>query len=419
MAEERTNEKSPSTGRRRTRRIALGALAAIFVAAGAAYWVHWQTVGRYRESTEDAYVAGNRVPVMAEVRGTVVALASDDTRPVRRGQTIVRLDDTDARVALEQAEARLASTVRRVESDHARERQLRAQVATREAALKLALSDYARQSGLHEQGYFATSALEHTATSIEVDRHALLESQQALKAARVELGDTDLADHPDVKLAAAELRAAWLAVERTSILAPVSGFVANRAAQIGQQIEPGTQLMSVVPSDQIWVEANFKESQLDGIRVGQSVLMHADAYGSSVAFRGRVIGIGAGTGSAFSLLPPQNATGNWIKVVQRVPVRIGISRDDVDRHRLQIGLSMQVVVDTRSGAGTPTPADVVDPSGYSTWVYAERTAVADRMIARVIGENRAPPAESRPGNPEAHLAGDVRGHEGEIARHGG
>jgi membrane fusion protein (multidrug efflux system) len=448
MAEEEGRTNTPGK-RSRARRLALGSLAALFAVAGAGYGAYWLMSARFHESTEDAYIAGNRVPVMAEVHGTVVALMTDNTLPVREGQTIVRLDDTDARLALEQAEAKLAATVRRIQGEYAKEKQLEAETATHKAALELAESDYRRNRNLHSSGYYSTQLLEHSATSLEVNRHELAAAEQALRVLRADLRDTDLAHHPDVELAAAEVRTAYLALERTNIVAPVAGFVANRNVQVGQQVDPGAALMAIVPSDEIWVDANFKESQLDRIRIGQPVLMHADAYGGSVAFHGRVIGIGAGTGSAFSVLPPQNATGNWIKVVQRVPVRIGLARDELERHRLQIGLSMEVAVDTRPdadarfdggsrfdsekldeggtgrGAGTrqsssaPGRYEIVVPTSYETAVYDSRGRDADGLIARIISANGSVEHENEASSGPTRFASDAGADAGETNGHGG
>ncbi|HEU4617891.1 MAG TPA: efflux RND transporter periplasmic adaptor subunit [Gammaproteobacteria bacterium] len=417
MAEEKglnTPDRQP-----RRRRVALGSLAALFAVAGAAYTGYWLTTGRYHESTEDAYVAGNRVPVMTEVHGTVVALLADNTMPVRQGQTIVRLDDTDARVALAQAEAKLASTVRRINAEYAKEKQLEAETATRKASLALSESDYRRNRNLHAKGVASTEVLEHSAADVEVNRHELAAAEQALEVLRADLGHTDLAHHPEVELAAAEVRAAYLALERTKIVAPVAGFVANRNVQVGQQVDPGEPLMAVVPSDEIWIDANFKESQLDGIRIGQPVVMHADAYGGSVAFHGKVIGIGAGTGSAFSVLPPQNATGNWIKVVQRVPVRIGVAKDEIEDHRLQIGLSMEVTVHTREDAEAPDSLEVIDPATYTTSVYDARGTEADGLIARIIDANGASSVEETSTSRPTRFAQDARLEAREASGNGG
>ncbi|MGA7965268.1 MAG: efflux RND transporter periplasmic adaptor subunit [Gammaproteobacteria bacterium] len=378
-------EKTPDP-RMRRRRIALASLAAIFVVVGIGYGVYWAFVGRYEQSTDDAYVAGNRVAVMAQEKGTVVAVLADNTVRVHRGQTLIRLDGADARIALEQAKAQLAATVRQTNALYANERQLHAQVAKQQATLELARKDYSRNKDMHALGYYSTRNLEHSATLVDVDKRSLSAARQALQAIRARLENTGIADNPEVRLAATQVSAAYLALKRTTIVAPVSGYVAQRSVQVGEDIDPGTALMAIVPLNQLWIEANFKESQLGSIRVGQPVTMHADAYGDSVTFHGRVIGLGAGTGSAFSLLPPQNATGNWIKVVQRVPVRIGVSRADLAHHALRIGLSMDVTVETgRNAHGNTDP--IVDPGVYKTTVYDVQNSGANRLIAQIIRDN--------------------------------
>lgn len=374
-------------GRRtRGRRIALVGLTVIFAVIGITYGTYWTMVARYRQSTDDAYVAGNRVAVMTQEKGTVVAVLADNTVQVHRGQTLIQLDEADTRVALQKATAQLASTVRQTRALYANERQLKAQVGKQKATLELAQSDYSRDKKIHELGYYSTKNLEHSATLVEVDKRALAAAKQALQGVRARLGNTGVADNPGVQLAVARVRAAYLALKRTKIIAPVSGYVAQRSVQVGEDVDPGSPLMAIVPLHQLWVEAKFKESQLGSIRVGQPVTMFSDAYGSSAAFHGRVIGVGAGTGSAFSLLPPQNATGNWIKVVQRVPVRIGILRKDISRHPLRIGLSMDVTIETGQGASTVT-GEIADPGTYRTTVYESKAAGADQLIARIIRDN--------------------------------
>jgi membrane fusion protein (multidrug efflux system) len=372
--------------RKRRRRIALASLAAIFIVVGITYGVYWAMVGRYEQSTDDAYVAGNRVAVMPQEKGTVVAVLADNTMRIHRGQVLVRLDDSDARIALQQAKAALAAKVRQVTALHATEKQLQAQAAKQQATLDLARHDHSRDKAMHKLGYYSTQKLQHSATLVDVDKRSLAAAKQALQALRAKLGNSDVAHNPQVRVAAAQVRAAWLTLKRTRIVAPVSGMVAKRSVQVGDDVDPGTALMGIVPLDQLWVEANFKESALGSIHVGQPVVMHADVYGSSVNFHGRVLGIGAGTGSAFSLLPPQNATGNWIKVVQRVPVRIGISRANLDRHPLRIGLSMNVTVETRHGAHG-VKGKIVDPGAYKTTVYNEQASGASRLIAQIITAN--------------------------------
>lgn len=386
MSKEESSKQSPNP-RRRRRVIALSSLTALFLAVGTAYAVYWGAVGRFHQSTDDAYVAGNRVPVMAQVSGTVVGVLADDTMRVHRGQTLVRLDDSDAHIALQKAKANLASIVRQVTAMYATEKQLQAQVAKQKSTLKLARKDYKRNKAMHALGYFTTKSFEHSGTLVDVDGLSLTEARQALQALRARLGTTDVADNPDVKLAAARVRAAYLALRRTKIVAPVSGYIAKRSVQVGQNVTPGTALMAIVPLHQLWVEANFKESELDKIHIGQPAVMHADMFGDSVTFHGKVIGLGAGTGSAFSLLPPQNATGNWIKVVQRVPVRIGVATSDLDRHPLRIGLSMEVTVDTDAGKVSTGP--IFDPGTYTTPVYKSEDAGASGLIASIIRDNAA------------------------------
>jgi membrane fusion protein (multidrug efflux system) len=368
------------------RKRVLTALSAAFLGAAILYGGYWALLGRFHESTDDAYVAGNQVPVMAEATGTVTAILADEPAQVHQGQVLVRLDDSDARVALQKAEANLASTVRRVEQLYASERQLDAKVASQQATLALARSDYERHKNLNARGYFSASALEHSATSVQVDEHDLTQAEQERQAVRAQVVNTDVADHPDVKLAAAEVRAAYLDLERMTIVAPVTGYIARRNVQIGARVDGSAPLMVVVPLDQVWVDANFKESQLGHIRPGQAVSLSSDLYGGGVTFHGTVTGVDAGTGSAFALLPAQNATGNWIKVVQRVPVRVAIAPADFAAHPLRIGLSMDVDVDTRSAgtAGDPPPAPA-----YATTVYDQRLAGAEALIAGIIRSNGA------------------------------
>ena len=408
MSKEEASKQAPNP-RRRRRIIALASLTALFLALGASYAVYWAAVGRFHESTDDAYVAGNRVPVMTQISGTVVSVLTDDTMRVQRGQTLVRLDDSDARIALQKAKANLAATVRQVSAMYATEKQLRAQVAKQESTLKLARKDYKRNKAMHALGYFTTKSLEHSGTLVNVDGLSLTEAKQALKALQARLGTTDVADNPQVKLAAARVRSAYLALRRTKIVAPVSGYIAKRSVQVGQDVTPGTALMAIVPLHQLWVEANFKESELDKIHIGQPALMHADMFGDSVTFRGKVIGLGAGTGSAFSLLPPQNATGNWIKVVQQVPVRIGIATADLDRHPLRIGLSMEVTVDT--GAGKASRVAIFDPGTYTTPVYKAQDSGVSGLIASIIRDN-APGMAGENVASALHLGSDTRGHHG-------
>ncbi len=197
-----------------------------------------------------------------------------------------------------------------------------------------------------------------------------------------------LEEHPEVQRAAARVREAYLAWARTRILAPVDGDIAKRAVQVGQRVQPGSNLLSVVPLEHVWVDANFKEVQLGDMRIGQPVTMHADMYGDTVEYHGQVVGFGAGTGSAFALLPAQNATGNWIKIVQRVPVRIELDSEQTKAHPLRVGLSMQVQVEVRDTGG-PRLREVAasDAERSRTHIFEDMTKAADLRIADIIARN--------------------------------
>jgi membrane fusion protein (multidrug efflux system) len=362
-------------------------LTLIFLLCGAAYGTYWAFLGRFEESTDDAYVAGNTVPFTTRVNGTVIAIRADNTQRVQEGQALVLLDSTDARIALEQAEARLAQTVRQVQGLYETESQQEANVSLQQARLAQSRSDYRRDLNLVHQKYVSAQDYQHSGTQVDVDRESLAVAEHQLAATRAAVANTDLADHPEVRLAAASLRDAYVALQRTTIRAPVTGYVDKRSVQVGDRVSPGTPMMAIIPLDQIWVEANFKESQLRNVRIGQPVSLTSDLYGGQVVYQGRVIGLGAGTGSAFAVLPPQNATGNWIKVVQRVPVRIGLDPGQLARHPLRIGLSMEATVDTHERSGTSLRDDPEPQDVYVTNVYQDEDKGAGALIARIIHEN--------------------------------
>ncbi|HZW75382.1 MAG TPA: efflux RND transporter periplasmic adaptor subunit, partial [Caldimonas sp.] len=345
---------------------------AAFAAAGIAYGGWWFASGRYHESTDDAYVGGNLVQVTPQVAGTVLAIHADDTDFVTSGQTLVELDKADSRVALDQAEAQLAKTVRSVRNLLATDSQLQANVEQRRAELARAREDFARRSKLDADvpGAVAAEELQHAKDAVAAATAALDAASRQLAAQRTLTDHTTIDTHPDVRDAAAKVREAYLAYARTALPAPVSGFVARRAVQVGQRVAPGTSLMTVVPLDQVWVDANFKEGQLPNLRAGQPATLVADAYGGSVVYHGTVAGFGAGTGSAFALLPAQNATGNWIKVVQRVPVRIALDPAQLREHPLQIGLSMEVAVDTHDRSGERLPKVARSDAAYETHAFS-------------------------------------------------
>jgi membrane fusion protein (multidrug efflux system) len=391
-----------------TRRKALAAIAVVVVGAALAWGVYWLLVLNHWESTDNAYVQGHVVTVTPLVGGTVLEIGADDTDFVKAGTVLVRLDSADARVALDQAQAQLAQAVREARTVYAGNDTLAAQVAVREAEVGRAQTevarwqdDAARRAPLVADGSVAREDLDHAQAQVASARATVAAAQAAVLAAREQLAanrtQTDggpLADSPAVQRAAARVREAWLALARAEVPAPISGHVVRRSVQLGQRVQSGSALMSVVALDELWVDANFKESQLRRLRIGQRALLHCDVYGNSVEFHGQVIGLGAGTGAAFALLPAQNATGNWIKVVQRVPVRIALDRAELAAHPLRIGLSVEVQVDTTQADGEVLARSPRTAPAAETKVYDLSARQADERVAQIIAANLGrPPAK--------------------------
>lgn len=383
------------------RKKALIALAASVAVLGTAWGAYEWLVASHYESTDNAYVQGNVIQITPQVGGTVMAIYADDTDFVKAGQPLVKLDPADARVALDQAEAHLAQTVRQVRTLYANNGALSAQIALREADVAKAQSevtraneDLSRRAALVGNGAVSKEELNHAQAQLNTARSALAAAQAGVVTAREQLASnraltdgTQVEQHPQVQAAAAKVREAWLAQQRASLPAPVDGYVARRTVQLGQRIAAGTPLMSVIPLNQVWVDANFKEVQLRKIRLGQPVKLTADVYGKKVEYAGTIAGLGVGTGAAFALLPAQNATGNWIKVVQRVPVRVALDAKQLAEHPLRVGLSMDVEVDVTKQDGK-TLADAPRAAALAqTQVYSSLDAGADAEVRRVIAAN--------------------------------
>jgi len=370
----------------RRRRWLLG-LGAALLLLGLIWLAWWLLYARFYESTDDAYVAGDLVNVMSEVSGTVVSIGADETDRVDGGQELVRLDATDARIALQDAEQQLARTVRQTHTVFANRDQLRAVVAERRADLGRTQSDFDRRRNLAASGAVSGEELGHAQDALQAARDALLAAEKNLAAGSALVGRTGVADNPDVRAAATQVERAWLALVRTSVRAPVTGYLARRSAQLGERVSPGTPLMAIVPIGRLWLEANFREVQLRHMRIGQPATVVADLYGGHVTYHGRVAGLGLGTGSAFALLPAQNATGNWIKVVQRVPVRIELEPRELSAHPLRIGLSTVVTVDIRETSGPQLAQTARQQPVLSTRVFdIDRSEIRTR-IEQIIEEN--------------------------------
>ncbi|MBB5496391.1 EmrA/EmrK family multidrug efflux transporter periplasmic adaptor subunit [Paraburkholderia sp. MM5384-R2] len=360
-------------------------LVIVILIAAVAYGLYYFLVARFHEDTDDAYVSGNVVQITPQVTGTVIAVNADDTQVVKAGDPLVVLDPADARVALEQAEANLAQVVRQVRGLFADDSQYEARVAASQADLSRAQDDLKRRMTVAQTGAVSQEEISHARDSVKSAQAALDAAKQQLAANRALTANTTIADHPNVQAAAAKLRDAYLNHARNTLPAPVTGYVAKRSVQVGQRVSPGSPLMAIVPLHDVWVEANFKEVQLKHMRIGQPVELTADVYGSSVPYHGKVVGFSAGTGSAFSLLPAQNATGNWIKVVQRLPVRISLDPQELEKHPLRIGLSMQADVNIKDDTGGQLGQ--APSTTYQTNVFDKYGAEADAEIARIISEN--------------------------------
>ncbi|WP_175779574.1 HlyD family efflux transporter periplasmic adaptor subunit [Burkholderia anthina] len=369
----------------RKRRMLLALLGVAVVASSVAYGTYYLTVARYHESTDDAYVSGNLVQLTPQVAGTVVAVNADDTQIVKAGDPVVTLDNADAKVALGNAEAMLGQTVRQVSGLYVNNDLYAANVAQKQADLVRAQDDLRRRLAVADTGAVSAEDLAHARDTVAAARAALDAVRQQAQANRALTDHTTIDRHPNVQAAASKVRDAYLAYARNVLPAPVTGYVAKRSVQVGQRVSPGTPLMAIVPLDGVWVDANFKESQLRNMRIGQPVTLTADVYGGKVEYHGRVVGFSAGTGSAFASLPAQNATGNWIKIVQRLPARIQLDRKELDAHPLRIGLSMDVDVETRDHNGAQLGA--ATNTSYRTDVFAEYGAQADAEIEKIIAQN--------------------------------
>jgi membrane fusion protein (multidrug efflux system) len=356
-------------------------------------WAVWELgVAQYRESTDDAYVQANLVYVNAQVGGTVTALGADDNQPVKAGQTLVSLDHADASVALADAGAQLGLAVRQVREQQSAVDEGEAVVAQRRTDLQRASEDLARRTLLAGTDAIAAEDLQHARQAVAAAQDALAVAGKTLARTRAPIAGITLRQNPSVLRARAAYVQAALATQRNDVQAPTDGVVARRSVQVGQHVAPGAALLAVVPLQGAWIDANFKEPQLRHIQVGQPVTVATDLYGGHVEYHGVVASIAAGSGGAFSLLPPQNATGNWIKVVQRVPVRIALDPKELAAHPLRVGLSTDVTVDTHHRNDPGRPAMALPGASFTTPVFDAQLktaeARADALIEQEAGSAR-------------------------------
>ncbi len=392
---------SLTPGENGKRKVLLTSVAIIVLVVGIIWLVYWYMVARNYQSTDDAYVAGNVIQITPQVSGTVVEINADDTDYVTQSKVLIRLDPTDADVALKQSEAQLAQAVRQARTLYAnnaiasaRLNERKADVARMQADVGKARQDYQRREAVVATGAVSKEEVQHAQTTLNnalstlsAAQAGLTAAQEQLTSSRAQTEGASIVTLPSVEAAAAHVRQAYLARARCDISAPASGQVAKRSVQIGQRIQTGAPIMAIVPLDQVWVDANFKENQLRRMRIGQPVEIYTDIYGSKVEYSGRVVGLGAGTGAAFSLLPAQNATGNWIKIVQRIPVRVELDKEQLKTHPLRIGLSIDAKVNVTDSSGKLL-ADVLRTAPVSVTTHMDDEAVAaDELIKKIISNN--------------------------------
>lgn len=369
------------------RKGALLLLTLLFIIVAVAYGIYWFLVLRHFEETDDAYVAGNQVQIMAQVSGSVTKVWADNTDYVQKGDPLVTLDQTDAQQAFEKAQTQLAASVRQTRQQMINSKQLQASIDVKKTALSQTQTDLNRRIPLGAANLIGREELQHardTVASAQAELDVAIQQYNANQA--IVLG-TKLEQQPAVLQAATEVRNAWLALQRTKIVSPISGYVSRRSVQPGAQISSTTPLMAVVPATNLWIDANFKETQLAHMRIGQPATVISDIYGDDVKYTGKVVGLDMGTGSAFSLLPAQNATGNWIKVVQRLPVRIELDEKQLAEHPLRIGLSTLVEVNTTDRGGEMLASQVRSSPVYESNAREIGLEPVNKLINDIIQAN--------------------------------
>ena len=387
MSDQQTDTQTSSNNKSQQRKkgLSIFILLLLLIAIGsAAYWFFFI---KGFEETEDAYVSGNQVMVSAQVAGNISKINVDNMDPVQAGDVLLELDDTNTKLSFEQAKSNLANAVRQISQLNYTVKQLKSAVRANEITLAQAQGNLNRRVQLVKDGAIDKESFQHAKEAVELAKANLTTSQNQLEANQALLLDGPLSEQPQIQSAVSNLKQAWLNLERTKIRSPIKGYVARRNAQVGQAVSVGGALMAVVTTDQMWIDANFKETQLTHMRIGQPVEIHFDLYGKDKTFDGKVVGIEMGTGSAFSLLPTQNATGNWIKVVQRVPVRIQLDPQQLAENPLRIGLSATVKVNVSDSQGETLRNQAPSTTLYSTNVLQYDESAVNNLIESIIRDN--------------------------------
>lgn len=378
--------QQPQNKKQQRKRVLL-LLTVIFIMIGVAYLIYWFLVLRHHQETDNAYVSGNQVQIMSQVPGSVVSVNFENTDFVKSGDVLLTLDPTDAEQAYEQAKTALANSVRQTHQLMINSKQYQANIALKKTELSKAQNDLKRRVVLGLVDAIGREELQHARDAVESAQASLDVAIAQYNANQALVLNTPLEKQPAVEQAAAKLRDAWLSLQRTKVVSPITGFVSRRSVQVGAEIANGAPLMAVIPANEMWIDANFKETQLANMRIGQSATVVTDFYGDDVVYQGKVVGLDMGTGSAFSLLPAQNATGNWIKVVQRLPVRIAIEPKQLAEHPLRIGLSSTVRVDTANTDGLVLAQTVRKDPAFVTDALSIDLAPVNQMISDIVHAN--------------------------------
>lgn len=387
IREEMPETQQPQRNKKRQRRNALVFLTFIFIAIGIGWGAYWYLVLRHHESTDNAYVAGNQVQIQSQVSGSVMTVNVDNTDFVKSGTILVELDPRDAEIALDKAKTELANSVRQTRQSMINSRQYQANIDVKRSELNRLQNDLKRREVLGNSNLIGKEELQHARDSVISAKAALDVAMEQYNANQAIVLNSAIDKQPAVEQAATQVRNTWLALQRTKIVSPVDGYVSRRSVQVGSQITPTTPLMAIVPSNGMWVDANFKETQLADMRIGQPAKVTTDFYGKDIVFNGVVVGLDMGTGSAFSLLPAQNASGNWIKVVQRLPVRIALDEKQLENYPLRIGLSTEVSVDTLNKDGKVLSKGMRDTPAYHTSALAIDMSPANKIVTEIINNN--------------------------------
>ncbi len=374
------------TGNPRARKRALTILGVVVVIGAIVWAVFHFLLAAPEQETDDAYVAGDVVAITARDPGQVTAIHADNTQVVKAGQPLIDLDAATSDVGVASAEAELARAVRATRSDFSKVNETGAAVVQAEAELARARNDLARRRGAAAEGAISGEELSHAADQVKVASATLQLARSQQAQSKNGVVGTTVSNNPAVLAAIAAYRRAAITRSHMHVVAPIDGVVAQRTVQLGQQVSAGLPLMAVVPLDRVWVDANFRETQLRDLRIGQAATVTADMYGDDLVYHGHVVGLGAGSGNAFALLPPQNASGNWIKITQRVPVRIALDKGELRRNPLRVGLSVNAIVDTADKSGTMVGRPAV--AAYKGLVTGQGDAAVDAKIRQIIAANR-------------------------------